>query len=429
MSEPTDILETRPPLSSLNSPSKKRAASPNASYTPRAKQARSTDQHIPSNPATPQYFYPQHPMLNNVYIDIASRTHSHCVPTTKPAIIVQPAPSNPPASEVPPAPKTKSRGRPKGSKNKVKPEVKPEGSQIVACQPVSTETTQTRDWTIEETSALFEHMLGEDADARFEKLQVASNTIWRSVVEADILPGRSAAQIQSKWETALSTFKKLYAFRNFTGRGADADDYDWDSEDAVTAHLANSHNKGCDIEGLSAKVCQMWVKNQWYDLFVNRFHDNPKIAREVVRSSADALSDFDPLVPADDSDDIVVITPSRSKDTKPILPAALSLRTASSSVAVASGSGSKSRTQNSNVRARTATKEDRLAGLTQYFEAKVEVDKGTLKLREKDAEFKRLSDAYVKAESIVNNPENYSFTALQSANKVIEQYLERALGV
>ncbi|KAE9398425.1 hypothetical protein BT96DRAFT_1031714 [Gymnopus androsaceus JB14] len=217
-----------------------------------------------------------------------------------------------------------------------------------------------------EMGALFEHMLGENADATFEKLQVASNTIWRSDIT-----------IQSKWESALSTFKKLYAFRNFTGCGADADDYDWDSEDAVTAHLANSHNKGCDVEGLSAKVCQMWIKNQWYDLFVNQFHNNPKIAREVARSSAGPLSDFDPIFPTDDGDEVVIITPTHSKDTKPLLPVTSSLCTASSSVvAVASGSGSKSRTQNSNVRGRMAAKEDRLAGLTQYFEAKVEVDKG-----------------------------------------------------
>lgn len=76
-----------------------------------------------------------------------------------------------------------------------------------------------------------------------------------------------------------------------------------------------------------------------------------------------------------------------------------------------------------------AAKEDCLAGLSHYFEAKVEVDKGTLKLRKKDAEFKRLSDAYVKAEFIVNHPKNYSFTVLEKANKVIEQYLERALDI
>lgn len=83
----------------------------------------------------------------------ASFTHS------QPVIISQPKPPNPPAPETltsAPTSKAKARGRPKGSKNKNKSDVQPKDSQLVAM-----ETVTTRDWTVEEMGALFEHMLGE----------------------------------------------------------------------------------------------------------------------------------------------------------------------------------------------------------------------------------------------------------------------------
>ncbi|KAJ3964141.1 hypothetical protein EV361DRAFT_980493 [Lentinula raphanica] len=149
----------------------------------------------------------------------------------------------------------KKRGRSKGSRNKKK------ATEAAVETPQSTVSAATSDshqpqdhensdrWTNGEVGALLEYMLGEDADDLFSKLQVSSNKIWRKVVDSDVLPGCTHTQIQRKYESLYDIFKKLYRFCNFTSRGADADDYDWDDPCAVDTHLHNSHKLGCDIEG------------------------------------------------------------------------------------------------------------------------------------------------------------------------------------
>jgi hypothetical protein len=134
-------------------------------------------------------------------------------------------------------------------------------------------------------TALIQHCLGPDADDFFAKLGVQANKIWArvctyneslictnipKVVDANILPGRDAGAIQRKYEALLGIFKKFYAFRNFTGGGADADDYDWDDETAITKHLKNSLQAGCDINTLNAATCRLWMEQGWYELFSDR---------------------------------------------------------------------------------------------------------------------------------------------------------------
>ncbi|KAJ3981564.1 hypothetical protein F5890DRAFT_1476841, partial [Lentinula detonsa] len=256
-----------------------------------------------------------------------------------------------------------------------------------------------KEWSNEELDKLYDYMLGEAADARFEKLQVASNKIWKEVAAAKIFDGWTATQLQAKWESSLATFKKLYAFRTFTGCGADADDYDWDDEEAVQLTFL--------ILTIKAVISRLWVKHQWYDLFVKRYHDNPRIVQEVPRSSADALSDFDPVTPDAENDDVEIInTPQTSASTQATANSTLLPVPSSSSLSRTSSSEltPQSRTQNKG-KGRSRVKDDRLSGLTTYFEAKAEVDKGVLKLREKEANYKKLSEAYEKAANILDNPD------------------------
>ncbi|KAJ3743620.1 hypothetical protein DFH05DRAFT_1233914 [Lentinula detonsa] len=331
--------------------------------------------------------------------------------------------SLPHPSPIPVPPLAASTETPTQPRKRGRPKSKANGSAVVA----TSNPSPRKEWSNEELDKLYDYMLGEAADARFEKLQVASNKIWKEVAAAKIFDGWTATQLQTKWESSLATFKKLYAFRTFTGRGADADDYDWDDEEAVSTHLSNSHNKGCDIEGLNARTCQLWVKHQWYDLFVKRYHDNPRIAREVPRSSADALSDFDPVTPDAENDDVEIIntpqtsTQATANSTLLPVPSSSSLSRTSSSELTP-----QSRTQNKG-KGRSGVKDDRLSGLTTYFETKAEVDKGVLKLREKEANYKKLSEAYEKAANILDNPDKYDFRTLEAANKVTERYFKHIL--
>lgn len=143
----------------------------------------------------------------------------------------------------------------------------------------------------------------------------------------------------------LDTYKLFYAFRNFTGRGADADDYDYDNLEAVNNHLANSRRLGCAVGNLTAETCHKWQQRGWYDLFLSRYvlplsieismhltsdysyEYNPKISRTIERSSASAISDPEDVIEVDeesgdselDGSDII-ISHTKKGQTKPSKP-------------------------------------------------------------------------------------------------------------
>ncbi|KAL1724782.1 hypothetical protein EV714DRAFT_240458, partial [Schizophyllum commune] len=117
-------------------------------------------------------------------------------------------------------------------------------------ETVSKPSLKQRKYSVADKSVLLEVVLGDnsDADKIFEKLQVALNKVWRLVLEA--LGGKlpsgpvTEKQLSGLYNSLLTMFKQLYEFRNFTCRGADADDYDWDDEDGLAFHLRNSKSKG-----------------------------------------------------------------------------------------------------------------------------------------------------------------------------------------
>ncbi|KAJ3740392.1 hypothetical protein DFH05DRAFT_1528958 [Lentinula detonsa] len=207
-----DMMQNVPPNSAhlypLNTPSQKRAASPNTFPGP-SKQARyASQQPLLSNaPQTPQHFYQQYSMPSYPY------PYPYPYPYSLPHPSPIPVPLLAASTETPTQPR--KRGRPKSKANE---------SAVVA----TSNPRPRKEWSNEELDKLYDYMLGEAADARFEKLQVTSNKIWKEVAAAKIFDGWTATQLQAKWESSLATFKKLYAFRTFTGCGADADDYDWD---------------------------------------------------------------------------------------------------------------------------------------------------------------------------------------------------------
>ncbi|KAF9072648.1 hypothetical protein BDP27DRAFT_1360956 [Rhodocollybia butyracea] len=273
--------------------------------------------------------------------------------------------------------------------------------------------------------ALFKYMLNQDADDVFKKLQVSSNKIWKMVAEADIVPGRTAAQMKTKFDASLATFKQLYKFRNFTGHGADADDYDWDNEEAVTTHLKNLLKAGNDIAGLSAKVCRLWMKEGWYDLFNNWYHDNPCVAHEVVRSLAGKISNYNPnsdpikWPPSDDDVQITdgLKTPQHRGSAKKEKPTPRLPTPSSSLLTSRTSSGRKGRLSGNN---------ESLSGLLQYSKTKAEVDEHVMKLREDDMQTKAQKEAYGDAKEVLKNCFNFDDDTVEYAKKIVQCYFQHA---
>ncbi|KAJ7204077.1 hypothetical protein GGX14DRAFT_569677 [Mycena pura] len=320
----------------------------------------------------------------------------------------RPPKSASPSTVATPAPRAKG----KAAKKKTKAE---EGSEA-----------NRKHWGVHETTILLEAVLGMDADDIFGKLTVQANLIWPKVIA--LLPvdfNRTAAQCKARFESLLSTFKALYGFRTFTGGGADADEYDWDNEQAVDAHLANSKAQGCDVDGLNAQVCKMWKENGWYDLFVHRYKDNPKVVRQTARSSAEISDDEDIgfRFHDDHDDDLKPLKPvSTAKSLPDIKPT--SSRTATAKPTSRIGSSS-SRTDKHKIK-----KEDRLSGLNTWLTTKARNDERMAELRAQDGEFKRLREAADVAKTILNDDTGvYSFTNRDKANEVMARFLDHALGI
>ncbi|KAJ7216460.1 hypothetical protein GGX14DRAFT_391283 [Mycena pura] len=292
-------------------------------------------------------------------------------------------------------------------------------------------------WGVHETTILLEAVLGMDADDIFGKLTVQSNLIWpkheftQPLKVIALLPvdfNRTAAQCKARFESLLSTFKALYGFRTFTGGGADADEYDWDNEQAVDAHLANSKAQGCDVDGLNAQVCKMWKENGWYDLFVHRYKDNPKVVRQTPRSSAEISDDEDAgfRFHDDNDDDLKPSKPlSTAKPLPDVKPTSSRTATAKPTSHVGSSKPPSSRTDKHKIK-----KEDRLSGLNTWLTTKARNDERMAELRARDGEFKRLREAADVAKTILNDDTGvYSFTNRDKANEVMARFLDHALGI
>lgn len=82
-------------------------------------------------------------------------------------------------------------------------------------------------------------------------------------------------QIHSQYTNMFSVFKNMWSFRNFTGRGADADTYDYDDVNAVTKHIENSRKRGCPVGKLTAAQCKLWMTKGWYNEFAERYSFSP----------------------------------------------------------------------------------------------------------------------------------------------------------
>ncbi|KAJ7196751.1 hypothetical protein GGX14DRAFT_574565 [Mycena pura] len=334
----------------------------------------------------------------------------------------------------------KPRGRPRGSTKA------PAAPTSAASAPVA---VKRKAWSNSEIDNLLEGMLGTDQDKRFKKLTLAANRVWKTVAADGLCPGRDAGQMQHKFTTMLGIFKSLHAFRNFTGGGADADDYDWDNEEGVTTHLQNSQNLGCDVAHLNATVCKLWHDRGWYELFRNRYDNNPKVVRTTPRSSADAVSDAEVedikatnVVEIDDDDDSEIVSTTAplyakvSQEARPITPARVGsvtvkrealtpLHTASSSVTPATASSSRTK-HSSKANPQSGAKDDRY-GLGKYFDIKAEVEQRNADRADKRERFKALSDAFPRMQEILANAENYPHEIVTQAQAMVSTYIQQAI--
>ncbi|KAF8218361.1 hypothetical protein K438DRAFT_1953180 [Mycena galopus ATCC 62051] len=151
-------------------------------------------------------------------------------------------------------------------------------------------------WSVEELSPFYEFCLGQDADAIFEKITLSSNKCWATFV-GKVGIARSAKQMKNQWDTSLAIYKKLVPLLKITGGGADDDEHHhWDDKNWITGFLAQRAATGHDVDSLTAAKVKVWLTKGCYN-------DNPKADCEVLRSSAEALSDLKDLH-ADDDDNV-----------------------------------------------------------------------------------------------------------------------------
>lgn len=141
---------------------------------------------------------------------------------------------------------------------------------------------------------------------------------------------------------AIKTYDMIVAFEKFTGGGGDGDldgDGDEDVDDkeraliGLTTRLDGARAAGFAVGSLTVKVIDQWYKEGWYNLFNERYvsfffvhwHNvslssrygrSPKIAREVARHSASAVSSDEVETSGASSDIEPMSTPSSSKKAK-----------------------------------------------------------------------------------------------------------------
>ncbi|KAJ7738948.1 hypothetical protein B0H16DRAFT_1569296 [Mycena metata] len=260
----------------------------------------------------------------------------------------------------------------------------------------------------------------------FLKIKMSSNKCWAKFVgKAGV--ARDAQQMKSQYET-------LYLYLKFTGGGADADvEPKWNNTSAVEKFLQSRAAGGHDIDGLQPQKVTQWLTLGWYDLFHNRYKENPKASRDVDRSSADTLSDMEGGLRDDNDDndsdndsDIKVI----EKPTVPATPASTiskakkGLATDPRKVKASSWDRSKPASRTPVARAK---KEGPLQGLNNYLEGRVRVDEQAMKLAKVDSEFKRLKATEATAKEILADITGlYGEEAKGKARRVLEKLMDIA---
>ncbi|KAJ7325410.1 hypothetical protein DFH08DRAFT_787542 [Mycena albidolilacea] len=161
-----------------------------------------------------------------------------------------------------------------------------------------TEDGKIRNWQVAEKTRVFEFILGptEAAERRFEQHKVNPSRVYKRASE--IFNGtRTPQSVKSMYVRSLETFTWIRAFNNFTGNGGGDADCD-DPEAILKGRIAAARRSGLPLGSLKPVTVTEWEHNGWYDLFDSRLGTSAKVAREVVRSSASAISDLD-----DDSSD------------------------------------------------------------------------------------------------------------------------------
>ena len=166
------------------------------------------------------------------------------------------------------------------------------------------------------------------------------------------------------------------------------------------------------------------------------YGENPKAVREIPRSSADALSDVEGGLHADnntdngsDSDDDIVAV---EKPSMPATPASTTTQPTKKGIAtdpreVKLSSWDRSKPASHAPPARVK-KEDRLQGLNNYLEGRVQVDEQAMKLAKADAEFKRLKATEGMAKEIVTDTTGlYREETKDKARRVLEKLMDAAL--
>ncbi|KAJ8090468.1 hypothetical protein PM082_019066 [Marasmius tenuissimus] len=293
--------------------------------------------------------------------------------------------------EVLPAPKKRKPGcPPKGDK----PAVKNESS------------AQRWHLTNAERGQIIEVVLGEGSKW-FPQLSKRANLMWDKLArEIQLEEGPiSSGQLKYQWERLLSTFKNLWEFRNFTGRGADADEYDWDDEVAVDQHIANSKRKKCSVDGLSAAQCKLWNDKGWYEIFFERFKDNPKVVRLQERGSGVALSDPEDANVTDGDDD-----QSSGDDKDPPATALKAVKTPK------------------RARARQSTgSANRMDGMNKYFEARALSEAAKVKAEAERVKEKDRALRLDRAECVLASPEVYGEEVVVLAQQTMKDFFSGKL--
>ncbi|KAF7317515.1 hypothetical protein MKEN_00838000 [Mycena kentingensis (nom. inval.)] len=427
-----DILEQAPaelrePLANLppnfESPrnghrtSTKRPASPTPQATP-VKRVQYEFEHY-----KPPYDARQLEMYRQNWAPNENNLHIHAIDVDgddDDALPFDPRQGQPPVRAPAPSPAVekagKPRGRPKGSKNKKAKDaaaVQPAPQQPPPPPPPAApaddsdddDSTTSRLWKDEEVSTLLEFSLGKNSDDFWEKLQVSSNKCWKKPVAMNILPGRDAAQMKSKFDRSFALYKKLAVLETFTGGGADADQVDFTEVDAVETFLADRKENGCKADDDVTVVKYMkWKRKGWFTLFHDRYASSPKVVRRKDRSSASAISD-------DETDRKPTPTPSSSRTKNVGKPPAT-----------------------------PAPKNDMLSGMNHFFQAKAGIDERhaavaerTVKLQERKMDDQARSKKFSDAMNILGNADKYPAQLVESLDerpvRATDTFREARLGL
>ncbi|KAJ7358271.1 hypothetical protein DFH08DRAFT_440520 [Mycena albidolilacea] len=236
-----------------------------------------------------------------------------------PAAITKPPPST---RDAPPSVIHKANAKPKtGKKEKSNMENLPPTIDLADSDDniERTEDRKIRNWKVAEKTCVFEFILGptEAAERCFEQHKVNPSRVYKHVsyftgcIASELFNGTHTPQsVKSMYMRLLETFTWIRAFNNFTGNGGGDADCD-DPEAILKGRIAAACRSGLPLGFLKPATVTEWEHNGWYELFDGRLGTSAKVAREVVRSSASAISDLDD----DSSDSDAAIHPELCKAT------------------------------------------------------------------------------------------------------------------